>query len=784
MRIDAITLAWFRGAADSAAITPSGKSMVIYGENGSGKSSFVDAVEFVLRGGKIGHLSHEYSGKHQERGVLNTSTPEGRGAEVRIRFTDESEHVTTINRTGVSSSTGADAAAIQTWDYQQTVLRQNEVSDFIQDTKGDKYSALLPLLGLGHLEIAAENLRQLRKAVEQESKLSATQGALAALEAKRRDALGGADDAAIAERIRALHGKYCGADASAKDPTTWCHDVEKALAVRVDSFTAEERRRHLLESAAGSRLRDEIQTLRSCSSHLTNAAEPLLSERLEVLGSAGSYAAKIGASGEVSCPACGQHVRSDQLRAHIELESGRLQASIAAAAATKRARGRLCDSLTELKRHFSTDAAKAWRAEPGCASLAGGFTALDGMSADDLRAQCSEEDLCRLEEHVLPLIDAAIAQKGTAPDMHDLLADRATNEAGGAVLGAALRRERVQKTTMLLAYLESLEDGVRTEIRQEAQTVIDALSKDIQRMWAILHPGEAVEDVRLCVPEAADKAIDVQLRFHGVNQESPRLTLSEGHRNSLGLCIFLAMAKRTSSDRPLFLDDVVVSLDRNHRGMIVGLLEQEFSGRQVLLFTHEREWYSELRQQLKAAEWKFAALMPYDRPAVGIRVSEKGAATFDEARARLDVAPDMAGNTARKIMDIELAIRAQRLGLRLPYLHREKNDHRVAHDFLAVLISDGPKCFQIGEVGKYAAHDKAIAAFREADRLLISWGNRASHSFDIVKSEAEKLIDACEVALGFLVCLKCKKPVFQTDDTSGEYVQCPCGTVRWRYGKA
>ncbi len=804
MRIDSITLKWFRGAAESAAITPSGKSLVVYGENGSGKSSFVDAVEFILHDGKIGHLAHEYSGKHQERGVLNTDTPPGGAAEVRIRFTDKSEHVTTISRTGVANSSGATTAAIETWDYRQTVLRQNEVSAFIQDTKGDKYSALLPLLGLRHLEVAAENLRQLQKAVEQESKLSAAQSKLDALEEKRRETLGEASDAVIVERLKTLHAKYCGAGGSAGDPTDSCREVEQALAARIEGFTAEEKRRHLLEAVAGIRLRDEIQALRSCSSLLAVAAEPLLTERLEVLEVATSFAAKIGPTGEVSCPACGQQVQADELRSHVERERGRLHDSLAAVTAIKKARGRVCDSLIELKRNLGTDEAKRWRAKLGEANLVDGFNVIDGVDADDLRAHCSEDDLRRLEEKVLPLIAAAAAQKGAAPDMRDLLADRAANEAGGAVISGAPLRERTLHTKALLSFLEALEEGVRTEIRVRAQGVIETLSKDIQRMWAILHPGKAVEDVRLCVPEDADKAIDVQLRFHGVMQESPRLTLSEGYRNSLGLCIFLAMAKRvTSTDRPLFLDDVVVSLDRNHRGMLVELLEKEFSGRQVLLFTHEREWYSELRQQLKESDWKFTALMPYDKPAVGIRVSEAGAATFDDARALLDVRPDSAGNTARKIMDIELAVRAPRLKLRLPYLHREKNDHRTAHDFLFRLISDGAKSFQIDEAVlvlpssatpavvrkgddevKYVPHSKAMEAFREADRLVVSWGNRASHTFDIVRNEAEKLIAACEAALAFLDCPKCKKPVYQTDDATGQYVQCRCGTVRWRYGKA
>ena len=85
----------------------------------------------------------------------------------------------------------------------------------------------------------------------------------------------------------------------------------------------------------------------------------------------------------------------------------------------------------------------------------------------------------------------------------------------------------------------------------------------------------------------ARKAIDIALKFYGTEQDSPRLTLSEGYRNSLGLCIFLAMAKREAgNDRPLILDDVVVSFDRNHRGMIVELLEKYFADRHDRLHLH------------------------------------------------------------------------------------------------------------------------------------------------------------------------------------------------------
>jgi hypothetical protein len=135
-------------------------------------------------------------------------------------------------------------------------------------------------------------------------------------------------------------------------------------------------------------------------------------------------------------------------------------------------------------------------------------------------------------------------------------------------------------------------------------------------------------------------------------------------------------------------------------------------------------------------------------------------------------------------MDTELAIRAERLRVRLPYLVANKNDHRTAHDFLFRIIADGPKCFQKMGASEYEPNLDAIEAFREADKLLVTWGNKASHTFDMVRPEAEKLIKVCEAALESFMCLDCKKPVYKLVDSSAELVQCPCSHLRWRYGKA
>jgi hypothetical protein len=182
--------------------------MIVYGQNGAGKSSFVDAIEFILDGGRIGHLAHEYSGKHQEKGIINTHTPKGQKTELRIKFNDDSEMKTEIKPDGTFTSAGGEVPAMGTWDYRRTVLRQDEVAAFIRGTKGDKYSALLPLLGLHHLEVAAENLRQLIKSVEQQSNLQGNIFTLKAVETKREEIFGRASVEQVLKNVEDLHKIY------------------------------------------------------------------------------------------------------------------------------------------------------------------------------------------------------------------------------------------------------------------------------------------------------------------------------------------------------------------------------------------------------------------------------------------------------------------------------------------------------------------------------------------------------------------------------------------------
>ena len=785
MRIKSIELAWFRGAADPVSLEPNCKSMVVYGENGSGKSSFVDAVEYVLNNKTIENLKTEYSGSHQVKAIPNTHKSEANKTTLRFKFKDDSELKIDFSPNGSSKSSGAQGIAMGEWEYRQTVLRQNEVAEFIHDTKGQKYSALLPLFGLHRMEVAAENLRKLAKQLETEYGLSEKKSKLKQVENIRKDVFGTQNHEQVVESIDNLHSEYCEDSSATNDALSRCNELEIAIDNRIKGYSADNQRHVFLKGLTELNLKRHVDTVRTSSVRLAGSLDPHIAEKLEVLRSVGVFVYGLEDTEKVECPACGQTITVDAFRNHVKTESERLQEINESFKTYKAAIGTVCDSLNSLKSNLDKPVLKIWRDGLDDPDAVDGFIYLEGINFNTIRESCSDDDLKAIESKLLPIIAAAEHDfEHVPPDVRKLTDDKKKAETAKSVFAAKDLEAETTRGDALVALINSLEQGVRLEIRQQSQKAIDNISEDIESMWATLHPGEPIDSVRLSLPPGADKAIDVVLKFHGLDQESPRLTLSEGYRNSLGLCIFLAMAKRVADvDHPLFLDDVVVSLDRNHRGLIQELLEKEFIDRQVIILTHDREWYTELRHQLgDNNRWIFKTLLPYETPDIGIRWSHK-TTTFDDARALITERPDLAGSDARKIMDVELSMIAEHLQVRLPYLRSDKNDRRVAHEFLTHLVSDGKKCFQMRAGSQYVVHTDAVNALEEADKLLTSWGNRASHTFDTARPEAIKLIDTCEVAIASFKCDSCDHNVWRLEDKQSEWVQCRCGEIRWRYGK-
>jgi hypothetical protein len=786
VRIDRVELSWFRGAAESGILDTNSKSIVVYGANASGKSTFVDGVEYITRNGKICHLQHEYSGSYQEKGVRNTSTPSDENSRSAIFFDVGSSIVADIKSDGsfiISSDPTDLKSTIQSWDVESHLLRQDEVPRFIQYTKGQKYSVLLPLLGLHNLEQAAENLRRLRLNVIEQSEIEVKRVLHQRLIEAAEKSLKSLKEKDVLKELNKQAKKY-----SIEEPAEQIKPLTEQLTVEIEkriSLLIPEHKRYIIfKQILGENLLTKLEGMITADDKEEQRVDALLDLRISVLEPMERFISIVeDPKKEIQCPSCGQMVAGSDLIEHVTKELELLREVRDVRDEAKNKRKELADALGSVQKKTTDTDFKSWLELPEQEELSVLVDRLTNIQIPEPDVRWKAKNVAALKDILSRSIALLEKEVGRAlPSTKKLIDDRDFVQTCSTVPEIHDLQTDIALVQSLVDALEKSGKSVRNEIRRRAEHILGEISVNIRRLWSKIHPEEPIEDIKLYVHSEADKAIDISLKFFGTDQPSPRLTLSEGYRNSLGLSIFLALALFEGGDDPIILDYIVSSLDREHRGMLAKVILEDLAGRQVLLFTHDREWYSELHYRLPAAEWKFMVLRPWESPEIGLQWSES-VHTFDDARDLLPDHPEACGNRIRAIMDTHLSITAEKLRIPMQYFRGVRNDYRTCVDFLNRILGEAPKRLKRKVDNSWLPYDDPISDWKTTRDLLIAWADRASHKGSLTQGEeAEKLIDSCEGALNHFRCPSCSDYIWIADQSSRKRLQCSCGELQWRYG--
>lgn len=94
-------------------------------------------------------------------------------------------------------------------------------------------------------------------------------------------------------------------------------------------------------------------------------------------------------------------------------------------------------------------------------------------------------------------------------------------------------------------------------------------------------------------------SLSMRVDFFDGEKYPPNAVHSEGHQDSMGICLFFALSKKIANDNLglILLDDVVMSIDIDHRISFCNLLKKEFPDKQFVITTHDYIWRKELEQQ-------------------------------------------------------------------------------------------------------------------------------------------------------------------------------------------
>ena len=122
------------------------------------------------------------------------------------------------------------------------------------------------------------------------------------------------------------------------------------------------------------------------------------------------------------------------------------------------------------------------------------------------------------------------------------------------------------------------------------KSLYDEVAEDFSGYYRSLNPNDEREFVGNLIPSAAKLGFNVD--FYGRGKFPPGAYHSEGHQDGMGVCLYLALMKRTQGKKFRFsvLDDVLMSIDADHRREVCKLLKREFPDTQFIVTTHDRVW--------------------------------------------------------------------------------------------------------------------------------------------------------------------------------------------------
>lgn len=772
----------------------SNKNLVLFGNNGDGKSSFSDAIEWFSTD-KIDYLQREGCGRED---YFNWYMPLEDDATVEINFNNDIlDSLKTLKRRGgfsFSNNSNDFKEYIKNSLKDSYILRHHTMREFIDKTKKDKLERVEEIIGFGIVKECRDALLKTLNSLKDDDSLKRLQGQINERKIDLINVIGKGDfeETDIFNYADQL-AKQCDSALSINSDSNFklvCETLEKKVKASnkgkelsmLDGISKNVSK--LLE------IRDILQkTSNILISHnnLAKQQETIKASAIEKLYKAAIEAIenKLVKSGE--CPVCKKPTDTELLLKSLNDEIEEIKKVLKEREQVVHEANSLSERVTSIQTILN-DLLQDETTKTYNKMLTNISTLLSQYGEILKKIQNSPESVCALPlsdefenlEENLKGIEENLDQKKKAlneteeekkfyKNVHNL-----KNLHDNYIRYKEINRLIEIYNQQIDSLVKICQDFEHME-RESVKKVLKTISFDVNDYFRFLHPDDNFDEVEL-IP-TGERGIEFKLKYHGKEISPPIKILSEAHLNSLGICLFLASAKHfNKANGFLVLDDVVTSFDKDHRRPLARLMSEKFPDYQFLLFTHDDLWFEILEKELPRGKWLFKELMKWTKDN-GCDLKDSLITLKERITNSLNTNDvNGAATKCRTLIEEVLKEKCENLGVRgLEFRTGDRNDLREASELINALTS-------------YLNHNQTLSKSQlkksfdhlRASQLITNIGShhRTLETTSLSRGDIGTALRDIDAFESLFVCLDCnKEPNIKYSPRNSEMKQCKCGLL-------
>lgn len=814
IRVESIKIEEFRGIRELI-LDLKGNNFAICGPNGTGKSGVVDALEFALTGsvsrltgeGK-GDISLKQHGPHVDR------SKEPEKAQVTVTVTIPGiEKPVTIQRNLKTPATALVTpnepnvikALQQVKIHPEIVLSRRELIRYVLATPGKRAEEVQALLHLDQVAQVRSGLQKIANACE---KQLVTLNA-AVVDARKNLLLVIGVPELTKDKVlaatntrRAILGLPALVDmsetVSLKDGMATPGPTKPQSIPKVQATADIQAAREALSEIASTTTMERVAEVTNDLTALANDPAVTASVTREAF-----YATGMEIVEDDACPFCDTYWNLDELKKHVQVKIDHLKDVSRKRAEAEKKIAPLIVVLRKAQAGIDTLVRFGALATPPLPMKgARDYSASCKSAIDSLEAFLPLTDTITTLSNVPIMPQAAFDAVSEFEKMVASLPEPTKQDAARDWLTIAQERLEVWRSAMRKQKAANYQaqnarqvSDIYSKISDEVLTgIYSHVEQDFASLYRFTNRDDEDKFNAKLLPSLGKLGFDVD--FYGRGFFPPGAYHSEGHQDSMGLCLYLALMRYIQGDGFTFavLDDVLMSVDAGHRREVCALLKAEFPNTQFVMTTHDPIWLRHMRTE---GLIKGGSAVQFRGWSVDV-----GPTRWDERDVWTEIDEHLKGNDVRAASSLlrhYLEYTAAELchHLRAPVEFRGDTQYQLG-ELLPAAISRMRQLYKGGKeaanswnqkdvVDQIAARASTFGALAETSKAEEWQVNTAIHynSWEnLGKKDFEPVVKAFRNLLDGFTCPGCKEYLrVSPDRETPESLRCECGTTNINLSK-